>query len=155
MELTEEEKKIIRVIQDDLPLVPQPYKQIAEDIGIPEEVFLSKLQELSQRKIIRRIGAALRHQTIGFRANAMVVWCVPDEKLEATVNQMISIEQISHCYEREIKKEWPYNLYTMIHGQSNEECEEIIHNIATTNGIQKYEVLYSLKELKKSSMKYL
>lgn len=148
------ERAIIRKFQADLPLVPQPYKFIADELGISEERLLDKLNELHERKILRRISTVLHHRTVGFKANAMVVWCVPKNRIKEVTDIMISFPQISHCYERKSSIDWPYNIYTMIHSESVAGCEAIISQIMKTVGKYKYEVLYSSRELKKSSMKY-
>jgi DNA-binding Lrp family transcriptional regulator len=148
------EKAIVRKLQEDLPLVPRPYEVIAEELGITEEELLNKIQDLSKKKILKRIGAVLHHRTVGFNANAMVVWSVPEEKISDSVNKMISFKEVSHCYERKALSNWPYNIYTMIHAETIEDCEAIILELAKNTGIASYEVLYSTRELKKRSMKY-
>lgn len=148
------EKQIIRKLQDEFPLVPEPYKKIAEDIGISENELLDYIKELKGNKKLRRIGAVLNHRIAGFLANAMVVWSVPAERIKEVSDIMISFSQVSHCYEREVLKDWNYNIYTMIHSESYEQCEEIISQISHITNINNYEILYSTKELKKSSMVY-
>ncbi|WP_077611362.1 siroheme decarboxylase subunit beta [Clostridium sp. Marseille-P2415] len=148
------EKQIILKLQDEFPLVPEPYKKIADDIGIPEKELLDYITELKNNKTLRRIGAVLNHRTAGFPANAMVAWVVPAERIKEVSDIMISIPQVSHCYEREVLKNWNYNIYTMIHSVSFELCDKLIKQISQMTNINNYEVLYSTKELKKSSMVY-
>lgn len=148
------EKAIVRRLQEDLPLVPQPYKAIAEELGISEGELLNKIKDLNEKKMLKRIGAILHHRTVGFKANAMVVWSVPEEKVKETVSRMVLCKQISHCYERKSLTNWPYNIYTMIHSETFEDCDAVISDIAQNAGIEKYEVLYSVRELKKRSMRY-
>lgn len=148
------ERAIIRKLQEELPLVPQPYKFIAAELGISEEELLNKIKKLRDRKMLRRIGAILHHRTVGFKANAMVVWSVPIDRIRDVANIMISFPEVSHCYERKTMSNWPYNIYTMIHSKSFDKCEDLILHIAQTSGVDKYEVLHSTRELKKSSMKY-
>ncbi|QHQ63101.1 Lrp/AsnC family transcriptional regulator [Anaerocolumna sedimenticola] len=148
------EKQIIFKLQHEFPLIPEPYKKIADDIGIPENELLDYMIELKNNKTLRRIGAVLNHRTVGFLANAMVVWAVPAERIKEVSDIMISFPQVSHCYEREILKNWNYNIYTMIHSVSYELCDDIIKQISQMTNISNYEVLYSTKELKKSSMLY-
>jgi len=148
------EKAIVRRFQEELPLVPQPYKFIADELGISEQELINKIKELKERKILRRIGAILHHRTIGFKANAMVVWSVPIDRIREVTDIMISFPQVSHCYERKPLPNWSYNIYTMIHSESFHKCEDIILNISKASAVDKYDVLYSTKELKKNSMKY-
>jgi len=148
------ERAIVRKLQEDLPLVKEPYKHIADELGISEQELLSKINEMKDKKMLRRIGAILHHRTVGFKANAMVVWHVSEDRMMEVAHIMISFPQVSHCYERRTLPNWPYNLYTMIHSESLEVCEAIISQIIKITNIDTYEVLYSTKELKKSSMKY-
>ncbi|HVI41268.1 MAG TPA: hypothetical protein VM577_11445 [Anaerovoracaceae bacterium] len=145
---------IIKKLQEDLPLVPEPYKMIAEDLGITESDLLNKIREFKDSKIIRRFGATLNHLKIGFHANAMVVWNVPVDRIEEVSRIMISFPQVSHCYERATPSGWPYNVFTMIHGQSKLECDKVVSEISDLIHVDKYNILYSTDELKKSSMKY-
>lgn len=146
--------RIIRKIQDDLPLVPEPYKAIAEELGITENQLINKIQDFCCRGIIRRFGATLNHRNVGFKANAMVVWKVPTERIKAVSKIMILFAQISHCYQRPTFPDWPYNIFTMVHGETKEECEKVVKEIVSATNIYDYSILYSTDELKKSSMKY-
>ena len=103
---------------------------------------------------MRRLGATLNHRKIGFHSNAMVVWKVPEEKIKESSSLMASLPQVSHCYQRVTLSDWSYNIYTMIHGQTEAECEKIAETIANAVDIRDYCILYSTAELKKSSMKY-
>jgi len=146
--------KIIRKMQDDLPLVPQPYKLIAEELGIKETELLEKIKEFCEKGIIRRFGATLNHRNIGFKANAMVVWNVPEERIKEVSKIMILFSEVSHCYQRPTFPSWNYNIFTMVHGENEEECEKTVQKIVSAVGISDYSMLYSTEELKKSSMKY-
>ncbi|WP_070000022.1 siroheme decarboxylase subunit beta [Cellulosilyticum sp. I15G10I2] len=148
------ERAIVRRLQEDLPLVPEPYKYIADELGISEQELLDKLKEMQDKKYLRRIGCILHHRAAGFKANAMVVWEVPKDSIFEVTDIITSFPQVSHCYERETLPDWSYNIYSMIHAETFEKCEAIIVQIISKVSIYKYEVLYSTKELKKSSMKY-
>lgn len=152
--LTELDRNIIKKLQDDLPLVSEPYKLLAEELGITESDLLNNTQQLYDRKVLRRFGATLNHRKVGFQSNAMVVWEIPEERIAAASRVMVSRPQISHCYQRSTLPEWRYNLYTMIHGQSRAECEKVIEEVADSIDIYDYCILYSTVELKKTSMKY-
>jgi DNA-binding Lrp family transcriptional regulator len=145
---------IIRKIQEDLPLVPEPYKEIAEELGITENEVISKIQEFCKSGIIRRFGTILNHRNVGFKANAMVVWKVPEGEIKAVSKIMILFSQVSHCYQRPTFPGWPYNVFTMVHEETKQECEKVVKEIANAVNINDYDMLYSTDELKKVSMKY-
>jgi DNA-binding Lrp family transcriptional regulator len=151
---TELERKIIALIQGDMPIETHPYRIIAEKAGTTEQTVLSVLRDLNDRGIIRRFGATLRHQKSGFNANAMVAWRVDEDRVEAVGKQMAAFEQVSHCYRRNPAKDWPYNLYTMVHAVDEAACREITATISQKTGADSYEILFSRKELKKTSMQY-
>src|SRR5471030_1038211 len=148
------DKKIIRMLQEDIPLVSEPYKQMSEELGITEELLLEKIQEFIELGIIRRYGSALFHRKIGFQANAMVVWKINEDRIEEVGKKMATFDKVTHCYERPTAEDWNYNLFTMIHGKTKEECEEIINEISNSIVEKNYKVLYSIEELKKNSMRY-
>jgi siroheme decarboxylase len=152
--LTDIEKRVIASIQGDMPIVAQPYQEIAASLRISEEELLKVLQDLTDRGVMRRFGATLRHQRSGFDANAMTAWQVAEERVEAVGAIMAAFPQVSHCYRRDPKPTWPYNLYTMIHGTSEADCIATAAEIAAKAGVAVYELLFSKQELKKTSMKY-
>jgi len=148
------DKKIIRRIQEDLPLVPKPYKEISQELGITEKELINKIERFCNRGIIRRFGSILNHRNVGFMANAMVVWKVQEEKIKDVSKIMISFSQVSHCYQRPTFPGWPYNIFTMVHAQTKLECENVVKQISSAVNIYDYNMLYSTAELKKVSMKY-
>jgi DNA-binding Lrp family transcriptional regulator len=154
--LTDIEKRVIASIQGDMPVVAQPYKEIAASLGISEAELLEVLQSLVDRGVMRRFGATLRHQRSGFDANAMTAWQVEEARIEEVGALMAGFPQVSHCYRRDPKPDWPYNLYTMIHGTSEADCITTAREIAEKTGVTTYELLFSRsrQELKKTSMKY-
>ncbi len=152
--LNDLEQKVIAAIQGDIPITARPYRELAKRIGISEDAFLETLQGLRVRDVIRRFGATLRHQKSGYAANAMGAWQVPEERIETVGNRMAACRQISHCYRRNPNTDWPYNLYTMIHAESPEACWAIAREMAQATGVDNYTLLFSLRELKKTSMTY-
>ena len=152
--LTEIEKKIIASIQEDMQITERPYAAIAEKLGITEAALLDKLQALSQCGVIRRFGATLRHQRAGFSANAMVAWMVDEDRIQEVGQKMASFDQVSHCYRRNPTPEWPYNLYTMVHADSEQACQETARKMSRATSVQDYTLLFSREELKKTSMVY-
>ena len=154
MELTGLDKEIIKALQEDFPLCEEPYKVLAERVGISEEEFLERVKDLIANKKIRKMGAVLRHREAGFKANALCAWSVPPDKLDEIAKKMSSNPAVSHCYDRTTAPSWNYNLYTMIHAKNREECEKIISELSEETGLKKPQILYSKKEWKKTGMKY-
>jgi DNA-binding Lrp family transcriptional regulator len=152
--LTDLEKQIIASLQEDMAITERPYLAISEKLGISEETLLETLQDLCDRGIIRRFGATLRHQKTGFTANAMAAWQVDEDRVEDVGNQMASFKQVSHCYRRNPTDGWPFNLYTMIHANDEESCRQTARHMSREAGVDKYSLLFSRKELKKTSMVY-
>ena len=152
--IDEQDKKIISLIQGDLPLHPRPFAQMAENSGMSEDEFIERIRSLKERGIIRRFGATLRHQEVGFSSNAMVAWIVPDDRIEEVGRKMARFQEVTHCYHRKPQKNWPYSLYTMIHGDDEKACHHIAEKMAQKTGINHYVLLFSKKEFKKTSMAY-
>ncbi len=154
MKLTEEDKKIIRILQEDLPDTVDPYKDMAQKLGISEDKLLDRISYYLDKGILRRLGAIVRHQKVGYKHNMLVVWRVTDHLMSSIGQKMASYPEITHCYERVTLPQWPYNLFTMVHGTSRKTCESFIKNFSNENGVEDYQILTSLRELKKTSMKY-
>lgn len=152
--LNEIEKRIIASIQEDIAITERPYLAISEKLGISETELLDRLKDLSQRGVIRRFGATLRHQRAGFSANAMVAWMVDEDRIEEVGQKMASFDQVSHCYRRNPTADWPYNLYTMVHADSEQACQETARKMSRATSVQDYTLLFSREELKKTSMVY-
>lgn len=148
------DKKIIKRLQEDIPLTTHPYKDMAKELDMDEDELISRIKKYSETGILKRISAILDHRQVGFKANAMVVWKVNSEDVNFIGKYMTSIPEVSHCYERISYSFWDYNLYTMIHEKNIEKCNKIIQHISDTTGITDYKVLYSTRELKKTSMEY-
>ena len=152
--ITNTEKAICAAVQDDIPLEPRPFETLARGIDISEGEFIKKVQELLDKGYIRRFGAALRHRKAGITANGMGVWIVPGEDRERVGKIMASFKEVSHCYERPSFEGWPYNLFTMIHGKTKEECYATAKKISEATGTKDYKLLFSSQEFKKESMVY-
>jgi DNA-binding Lrp family transcriptional regulator len=153
-EFTEKEKRILRLVQDTLPDSATPFASIAHQAGALEADVLDLLKELKDTGCIRRFGATLRHQEAGYDCNVMVAWQVPQERIQEISEIMSFRPEITHCYQRRSTQSWPFNLYTMIHAKSKDKCLQIIQDLANKTGLDRYEALFSIKELKKTSMRY-
>lgn len=152
--LNELDKKIIASVQADIPVTERPYAQIAEQLGISEETLLEKLSLFCRQGIIRRFGATLRHQKSGFSANAMVAWQVDEARIAEVGENFSAFQEVSHCYRRNPTSGWPYNLYTMVHAHDQASCRETARKMAETASVVDYAILFSRRELKKTSMAY-
>jgi DNA-binding Lrp family transcriptional regulator len=152
--LTKLEKQVVAAIQGDMPITEQPYARIAEELKIDESLLLETLNDLVQRGIMRRFGATLRHQKSGFKANAMTAWRVDEDCIDAVGKIMAGFKEVSHCYRRDPRPDWPYNLYTMIHGLDEQHCRKTAEKMAAKAHVDDYCLLFSRREFKKTSMKY-
>jgi DNA-binding Lrp family transcriptional regulator len=154
--LTPLEIEFVRIMQRDLPVTLTPFVDYAKELGIP----FAELQAIHQRFLktgkMRRFAAVLHHRTAGFRANAMGVWAVrgDDAEIERIGGAMAGFRAVSHCYKRPTYPDWPYNIFTMVHGKSRMECEQTLAAIAEQTGVRNYSALYSTKEYKKVRVGY-
>lgn len=152
---TELEHNILALAGTNLSWSATPYADIAEQVGCSEQEVLDLLSSLKEDKIIRRFGATLRHQKAGYGANAMVAWRVTEDQEPEKVGEFMAARpEISHCYLRLTYEDWPYNLYTMIHGKGPDDCKNVVAELEEQTGITDHCTLRSLKELKKTSMVY-
>lgn len=157
--LTDREKAIVRALQQDLPLVPEPYRVVAESLDMSEEELLTSIQKLIDKGCLKRISIALRHKNVGYKVNVMVVWDVPDERIRDVGRCVSAHPAVTHCYKRNRSEKFPYNFYTMVHARSDEEYDQVIKDLVTIVGSEvphdvSFEGLRSMRELKKVGMKY-
>jgi DNA-binding Lrp family transcriptional regulator len=145
---------VIRALQGDMPVVPEPYADAAAELGISQERFLDHLAGMQERGLLRRVAAILYHRRAGFSANGMGVWQVPEEQILDIGRRMASVRGISHCYQRPTYADWPYSVFTMAHGRSKEECDAVLDSIARQTGISERATLYSSTEFKKIRLLY-
>jgi len=153
-DLTPLEMAVIRVVQEDLPVVERPFAAQAEIIGCTEDELLDTLRSFLDRKLMRRFAAVMNHRSAGFKANAMGVWAVPEDRLGEIGPQMAGFAAVSHCYRRPTYEDWPYTVFTMVHGRSARDCEATIEAIRSETGIDEHALLWSIKEYKKTRVKY-
>ncbi len=157
VELTETDKAYIRALQEDLPLVDQPFEQACQEAGVGFDELCAWMKKMQDAGVMRRFAAILRHRQAGFTANGMAVWRVPDQHIEEAGKIAADAPEVSHCYQRPCSDAWPYNLYTMIHARSEEECQAVIDRIKqdlAPFGVTGERTLYSSTEFKKQRVKY-
>jgi siroheme decarboxylase len=152
MELMDElDLELLKVAQDGLKLNKRPYLALGEMLCISEGEVIDRLIALQEEGIIRRFAATIGHRALGILANAMIVWIVPSEKVESIGETFAEVDEVTHCYERATAVDWPYNLYTMVHSKSREDCLKIADHLSQISGIRDYHVLFSEREYKKTS----
>jgi DNA-binding Lrp family transcriptional regulator len=154
IEPTELDVAVIRALQGDMPVIPEPYAPAAAEVGISQDELLAQLESMRERKALRRVAAILYHRRAGFSANGMGVWNVPEERIMEVAPLMASFRGISHCYQRPTYADWRYSVFTMAHGRSKEECDAILDSIAEESGIEDRRTLYSSTEFKKIRLLY-
>ena len=152
--VSEDDKAAIRALQEDIPLTPRPFDLWGEQVGLTYDELLNRAFDLQERKIMRRFSAVLYHRKAGFRANAMGVWEVPEERVEEVGNAFAQYQAVSHCYQRPTYEDWPYSIFSMVHGRSVEECEAVLDAMAEETGLSERESLYSTREYKKTRVRY-
>lgn len=157
--VTDLEKAIVRALQQDLPLVPEPYKAVADSIGISEDELMAGIQGLMDKNQLKRISIALRHKNVGYKINVMMVWDVPDDRVDEVGVKVSAHPAVTHCYKRNRAQVFPYNLYTMVHARSPEEYDRIMEDLTAIIGEDAphdvpFDALRSMEELKKIGMKY-
>jgi DNA-binding Lrp family transcriptional regulator len=151
---TEEEKNYIRELQKDLEIVERPFLKSAQKLGITEEQLLEKLKEYEEIGVMRRFAAILRHREVGFTANGMIVWKVPDERIEEVGEKLGAFPQISHCYQRPVYPDWPYSVFSMVHCKSISDAEDMAKQIQKQVDVNDYKILFSSREFKKTRVEY-
>jgi siroheme decarboxylase len=150
---SEIEKKMIDSLYE-IPIDKEPFKRIAEKLGIEEKQVHDFIDKYSKSGHIRRLAAVLIHQKAGKQGNAMVVWKVPPDRVDEVGKIMSTFNEVSHCYERELIPLWDNNVYSMIHGNNDEEVKKTAEKISKATGIKDYELLFSVREFKKTSPRY-
>ena len=156
MQLDKLDREIIRLTQHGLPLLAEPYAAIAAQLEISQQQLLVRLQVMTTQGIIRRIGIVPNHYKLGFTANGMSVWNVPDEHIHEIGKQVGALDYVSHCYQRpRFLPEWPYNLFAMVHSRSKDEVRDKVAAIAELLGSRNrgHSILFSTQILKKTGLR--
>jgi DNA-binding Lrp family transcriptional regulator len=143
--------ELLKLAQDGLLLTVRPYFVLGKKLGISEEEVIDRFRALQNEGVIRRFAATIGHRALGIVANAMIVWIVPSEQVEQVGKIFAAADEVTHCYERATAFDWPYNLYTMVHSRSREDCLRIAHHLSSVSEMKDYRVLFSEREYKKTS----
>ena len=150
------DRAIIFATQEGLPLVPQPYHAVAEQVGIKPDEVMARFRNMLERGVIRRVGAVPNHYALGYKANGMTVWDVADERIDELGERIGQLDFVSHCYQRPRHlPDWPYNLFAMVHGHDRAETERKAQEIDGLLGddCRAHEILYSTRILKKTGLR--
>ncbi|MEA3331404.1 MAG: Lrp/AsnC family transcriptional regulator [Campylobacterota bacterium] len=154
IKLTPLHHQIIAKAQYDIDMVSEPFKNMIDELGIDYDTFFSILAELQDAGIMRRFASILNHRKAGFNANAMVVWDVDEANGEVIGKTAAAFSAVSHCYLRPKYANWPYNLFTMVHGKTTEETNGIIEDMSKEIESKSHMPLYSSREFKKVRIEY-
>jgi DNA-binding Lrp family transcriptional regulator len=154
VEITERDKEFIRELQKDLAVVPEPFKELADNLGITTKELFAKAKEYEGIGVMRRFAAILRHRDAGFVANGMVVWHVQEDKIDDVGAKLAAFPQVSHCYRRPVYPDWRFNLFSMVHARSLQAAEKMAVEMSETIGVKDYQILFSSREFKKERVKY-
>lgn len=158
MVLNDKDRQLVAAIQDGLPLVARPYAAIAAQLGLTEAAVITRLETLQSAGLIKRMGVVVRHRALGYRANAMVVWDVPDEQV-GRIGELLAGEAcVTLCYQRPRRlPEWPYNLFCMIHGSERDSVLRRLNQIIAFHGLEKipHSVLFSNRSFKQRGARYV
>jgi len=150
------DRALIRATQAGLPLTPRPYHAVGERLGITGGEVMARMRRMQDLGIIRRIAAVPNHYAVGYRANGMTVWDVPDDRVDELGRAVGRLAFVSHCYHRPRHlPEWPYNLFAMVHGRTREQVQDGVRVIEDLLGAdcRAREVLYSTRILKKTGLR--
>lgn len=155
MNYDKDDRKILKLLQGDLPVVSRPFRDLALSMNISEEEIIERVNQLQARGAIRRCGAILRHYQAGYVTNAMVAWKTAPDQADKAGNIMALYNEISHCYLRDVPAEFEYNMFCMIHAHNDQELSDLIDRISKQTGLTDCIVIKSLTEFKKASMEYI
>ena len=149
-------RRLVAATEAGLPLCVRPFAKLAADLGISEAEVLAHFSRMIDDGSVRRIAAVPNHYALGYHANGMSVWDVPDEHARECGRRIGALPFVSHCYLRpRHPPDWPYNLFAMVHGHTRATVEEQVRCIAELLGERQraHEVLYSRRILKKTGMR--
>ncbi|HNT35999.1 MAG TPA: hypothetical protein PKH07_13500 [bacterium] len=146
--------QMVRALQQPFPLVEEPFRAMAAEAKCSEDQLLEQIRRWLSDGTIRRFGARVRHHVVGYAANGMAVWSVPETQVQQFGVCIARFPQVSHCYERQVCPQWRYNLYAMIHAAERQQVKEVHKLISDEIGHWDHEILFSVEEFKKSAPVY-
>ena len=156
--LNEVDQRLLAALQPGLSLVNRPYHALAQSLGLSEQTVLERLQHGLRQGVIKRLGIIVRHRELGYRANAMVVWDIPDAEVSAVGRMLAAESGVNLCYRRPRRlPDWPYNLFCMMHGRQREQVLERIERMRVERDLTAYprDVLFSTRCFRQRGAYYL
>jgi len=154
-QISDIERRILAVLQEGFPRSQTPYKDMAERVGIETKQLLAVLDNWKREGKLRRIGSIVDHFKVGLSGGAMVAWRVEPERVEQVGTKLAGFKEVTHAYERKTAENWPYNLYTMVHGADIQEVEQIVKRMSQACKVSDYRILTTKRELKKVPPTYV
>jgi DNA-binding Lrp family transcriptional regulator len=157
LQISAEDRALIRAVEHGLPIVSRPYAAIAQQLGTTETNIINRLQQLIDNGAIKRYGVVVRHRELGYRANGMVVWDVPDDQVSSLGQCIGRFTCITLSYRRPRRlPDWPYNLFTMVHGCDRDEVTQKVQEIVETCGLHDFNhtILFSTRRFKQRGAQY-
>lgn len=157
MELAERDLRLLAALEDGLEPVPRPYAALGSRAGLSEDETIARLERLVAEGVVKRLGLVVRHHELGYSANAMVVWDVPDDRLDQAGARLAALQFVTLCYSRPRRlPEWRYNLFSMIHGRGRETVRAEVEEAARAAGLTDVarEVLFSRRRFKQEGARY-
>jgi DNA-binding Lrp family transcriptional regulator len=149
--MDEIDRKLLAGIGKGISLTNEPFNEIALQVGITPKEVVTRLSNLKENGVIRRFGASIKPKNVGFLANALVAWKVPENRIQEIGIYLSKYPEISHCYERKtVNGRWEYNIYTVIHGREREAVQRIVMEISKLIAVNEYKMLYSTRDLKRN-----
>lgn len=152
--LTPAEIEIIRILQKDLPLHPRPFEVLARGSKVSGEELVASARSFAERKQMRRYAALVDARRSNFSASVMGVWRVPADEVDAVGAKMAAHKSVSQCYLRPTYDDWPFNLFTIVHGRSVDECEAILGELSSATGVDEMRALFPVKEFKRTRLAF-
>ena len=156
-QISAQDRELIKIVQLGLPIVSRPYAEIAKRLGTTEDDVINRLKNLIKSGAIKRYGVVVRHHELGYKSNGMVVWDVPDDKVDELGICIGKYDCVTLSYRRPRRlPDWPYNLFTMVHGRNREEVTQKVAEIAESCGLQDIDhtILFSTRRFKQRGARY-
>ena len=148
------DRKIINELSGNIAGSKEPYRDIAVRLGMSLDELLDRIRGYQEVGVLRRMGAMIAHRVAGVDANGMIVWDVPEDQVEEKGSKLASAPEVTHCYARPRHPDWPYRLYTMVHGRTRDECRRVAARLSREIDVESYKVVFSTREFKKTSPRY-
>jgi DNA-binding Lrp family transcriptional regulator len=143
-------REVLAELQGGLPLVPEPFTEVASRLGVSQEAVLACLGELGEQRVVRRFGARIDQRRVGLTVNAMVGWFVPDPEVEVVGQILAADPEVTHCYERTtVPGRWDYNLFTVLHQPDRESLDRRLAALSAETGMEDCVALVSGREFKR------